>query len=347
MRQVVQPSSFHLWRSAGVVHSKPSPKRRRPRRPALDGPELPEGNLASENIRIALVDRWVRRHPVIVIAVLASFLISSFLTISTAVSGAASLLRETVSWRDREYERIDSIRSGMSIGKITEILGQPLFVRRNLAAELVESTFSRRGYWVQTLHNEVGATELIAITSCDPTFKPRINSVIGPIVLNESSYADSVKSKFGESLKPLSYRYFLGNTRPSYLYDEYSFGNPGLYKTFIVGINDACPTVAMNIHESGIYDSIWCDTPARAYSRPDRAATVEARNQRLDETMRFGLDESCFDAQALSAFRSHSVVNTYAEATGGFLLGKSGWLHIGVDRYQSLSVPTPVPTFPW
>ncbi len=74
-----------------------------------------------------------------------------------------------------------------------------------------------------------------------------------------------------------------GATANSYYYDEYYFGNPGLYKTYFVGINDACPYKATNDLRLPFLTSAY----TKATFRPED--------------------------QAVKAFRADAVANTYAE----------------------------------
>jgi hypothetical protein len=95
-------------------------------------------------------------------------------------------------------------------------------------------------------------------------------------VLNETRFDQS-------GAEPSTIHYFTsGATANSYYFDEYYFGNPGFYKTYFLGINDAC------LHEAPDPDATFLDL---------RSADIP------------------FDPadRAVAAFRARAAVNTYAE----------------------------------
>jgi hypothetical protein len=153
----------------------------------------------------------------------------------------------------------------------------------------------------------------MAITSCQTDFQPRFDGVdgsvpqLGKLVLNQT-HMDEV------SAMPTTIRYFTsGATANSYYYDEYYLGNPGHYKTYFVGINDACP-ISSSIDQTRF--SLF---------------GLSLANVRFDPSN-----------ESVRAFRSEAVANTYAE-TGIFfdpLLLDS--FKPGADRILTRTAP-PLP----
>ena len=230
------------------------------------------------------VDDWVRQTPPFIYLVLVALILASAITIWQGISRARDFYEDTFRWRQQEYTKISSLRSGISIAKVEEVLGSPLFVRTSQDGSLVEKTFRGHDYWVQAVHGVDGAVRLFAVTACDEDFRPQFDTPLGRIVLNESTF-DGVRGA------PTIIRYFVsGATANSYFFDEHWGGNPGLYKTYFLGINDACPAVAnyvLNLIAGGVF-------PPDALNYPDGIAYSDKLPQ-------------------VDQFRSKSVINTYAE----------------------------------
>jgi hypothetical protein len=139
-------------------------------------------------------------------------------------------------WREAEYARLARLRGGLSFAYFREILGTPLFVSRSKDGAYVQYLFHGRDYWVQAVTDAASETVLLmSITSCDASFQPPLKLSGTDIVLN--------KTKMDAGGRPQTVRYATAPaTTNSYYYDEYYFGNPGYYKTYFLGINDACPS---------------------------------------------------------------------------------------------------------
>src|SRR3990172_3370466 len=233
------------------------------------------------------VDDWVRQTPPFVYLVLAALILASAITIWQGVSRARGFYEDTFRWRQQEYSKLSSLRSGISIAKVEEVLGSPLFVRTSEDGSLVEKTFRGHDYWVQAVHGVDGAVQLLAATACHHDFKPRFHTPLGDIVLNQSTF-DGLQGD------PTLIRYFpSGATANSYFFDQYWGGNPGLYKTYLVGINDACPAAANYLINL---------TAAEVFIPDALDALYHADGIAYSHNLPY-IDE----------FRSKSVINTYAE----------------------------------
>src|SRR5207244_6957906 len=144
---------------------------------------------------------------------------------------------------------------GETLDYFRNVLGVPVFVSKSRDGQFTQSLFQGRQYWVQAVSDAAGTVGIVAVSSCDLDFRPRFEEPVGgiqdpsgathpllnPIVLNET-HLDQVGAG-----PPSKLHYFVsGATANTYLYDEYSFGNPGNYKTYFVGIDDACPPAQAN-----------------------------------------------------------------------------------------------------
>ena len=239
-----------------------------------------------------------------VLIILVTAFISSAIIIGNTIQQARDFYSDTFRWREHEYSKIAKLSAGISSEKVKETLGSPLFVRKSKDGLLTESSFRGRDYWVQTISDSSGTVKLLAVTACDDDFKPEIQSPVGRIVLNESRFDSTNKT-------PLAVRYFLsGATANSFFYDEYNLGNPGFYKTYLIGIDDACPALA-NYALDLAHQGQWPFAMQNAYEAAPYSATDEI----------------------VAAFRVNSIVNTYAE-TDVFTSAETllGSFQIGVDR---------------
>jgi len=177
----------------------------------------------------------IDKHPFTLFLVVIVFFISSFFTIIQGASWTINVYNKHVNWREMEYVKINETRAGMNIIKFNEAFGIPKFVRKSNNA-LIEYIYKRRDYWIQAISTSSGEVLFYAVTSCDPTFKPTIepNAIKRSITLQASTF-----HAVGDD--PTDSKYYLRYaTSNSYFYDYYYYGNPSLYQTIIVGINDAC-----------------------------------------------------------------------------------------------------------
>ena len=221
-------------------------------------------------------------------------------------------------WRETEYAKISRLRGGMTLDYFRDVLGTPMFVSKSTDGRFTQSLFQGRQYWVQAVTDALGSVDVMAVSSCDLDFRPRFEEPVGgiqdpsgathpllnPIVLNET-HLDQVGA---EPPSKLHY-WFSGATANSYFYDEYSFGNPGNYKTYFVGIDDACPPV-----------------PA-----PDVLQRLVGTDYR----------DKDFDAgdDAVNKFRASAIANTYSE-TGPFADPDAVTaFQIGADRILTRTAP--------
>jgi hypothetical protein len=216
----------------------------------------------------------------------------------------------TPDWRDAESSKLDQLKGGLSLQRFEDVLGTPLFVSRSRDGGFTQSLFRGRGYWVQAVSDSAGEVQLMAVTSCDDGFRPHFVGIPGArpalatIVLNETRFDQT-------GTTPTKVRYFTsGATANSFYYDEYYLGNPGLYKTYFVGINDACPFANLNGADSLFVLKDYRDVP---YDSSDTNVTT---------------------------FRANAVANTYGETAAFADPAALKSFQIGADRILTRTAPT-------
>lgn len=239
----------------------------------------------------------IDKNPITVSLLIIVFFISSFFTILQGFSFVNNFYQNTFKWKEQEYIKINSIRPHMSQAKFNEVFGMPSYVRKN-KKNLMEYLYKKRSYWIETISNDSGEVLFYAITSCDKNFKPEItpNPIRRTIVLQEST----LKS-VGSDANSLNY-FLSGATANSYFFDWYDWGNPSLYESVYVGVNDVCFPFGENIKNPDIFFK-----PADYIYDP--------KNSEIDN------------------FRRSTVINTYAESVSE-ASNLMDYFQIGVDRVQ-------------
>jgi hypothetical protein len=217
-----------------------------------------------------------------------------------------------VAVRQAEYSTLDKLRGGMALSYFQELLGAPSFVTRGRNGPFTQSLFRGHDYWLQAVSDDAGTVQLMAVTACDPDFHPAYEGQknsspsFSTITLNTTRLDQT-------GPPPNTVRYFTsGATANSYYYDEYYFGNPGLYKTYFVGIDDACALPP----DDARLPFLTADYQDRAYDPTD---------------------------SIVAKFRAAAMANTYAE-TGPFFddsVLKS--FQVGADRILTRTAPPAAP----
>lgn len=212
--------------------------------------------------------------------------------------------------RQAEYDTLDKLRGGMALAYFRELLSAPLFVTRGRNGPFTQSLFRGHDYWLQAVSDDAGTVQLMAVTACEPDFRPSYSGVdgsyprLGHIVLNQTHLDES-------GAMPNTVRYFTsGATANSYYYDEYYLGNPGEYKTYFVGVDDACAL------------------PPDDVRLPFLLSTYQ--NSTYDPS-----------DSVVAKFRAAAVANTYAETGPFFDASVLKSFQVGVDRILTRTAPPP------
>lgn len=186
---------------------------------------------------VAAALRW----PGIVLVTFAALILSSVVTLTDSGKGVWGWYRDDVQWRDREYEKLNALRAGFTIHRFEEALGAPVFQRPSDDGQLVETTFQGRSYWVQAVADRArDEVVLFSVTSCSKDFNPtfRLPDDV-PITLNASHLSD-IGAQRGSPGGVLADYFAPAATANAHFVEFIYGGNPGNYKSFAWGFNDAC-----------------------------------------------------------------------------------------------------------
>jgi hypothetical protein len=274
-------------------------------------------------------ERLDRLWLVVLVPIVAAVIAIIVNTLHAAEALSPVLDRVPVFGQEREYGRLTTFRAGMTISYLESKIGPPILSQRSITGDLINNTYRGDAYFVEAVEDPSTTVKLFAVTSCDPNFKPAFKSPSGrTIILQESTFASVAVP---EATTP---NYFLsGATAPSYFFESIYEGNPGLYKTWIVGVNTSCK---------------WTFKPG--YRGPEGPFDASSSPYRLginfDTTS--GRGEAVYDVWSslpqVAAFRSSTFVNTYAETDVGTDLGELGAAFYGVkDADVGQFVPGPDP----
>jgi hypothetical protein len=214
---------------------------------------------------------------------------------------------EPEDWRDAEYRKIGQLRAGLSLAWFEHLLGPPMFVTPSQDRMFTQYLYRGRDHWVQAIADNDGSVRLMTITSCDeqfrPTFAGELGSIpnMGGIILHQTRFDEVPASP------PTRVRYATSiATANSYYFDEYYLGNPGNYKTYFVGITDACPWLAPARTEIPLFER--------------------------------GVEYAADDPDVI-AFRAEAIANTYGETDIFFQEEVLASFQIGADRILTRTAP--------
>jgi hypothetical protein len=189
------------------------------------------------------LDARSKRSLVLVAVAVVAVFVTGIAGVVHVVIDIAHLVEPGADWRQAEYRRLNGLKAGYTIAKFEEVLGTPLF-SRPAGRGLTENTFQGRDYWVQAISDARGTVTIYAVTSCRRDFNPRF------VIPLSGKQAASVTLSRTVSARVLPERYQggviadyqgPGATSDIYYYDTWYGANPGFYKGFAWGVNDACP----------------------------------------------------------------------------------------------------------
>jgi hypothetical protein len=146
-------------------------------------------------------------------------------------------------WRQAQYRRLEGLKAGYTIAKFDEVLGTPVF-SRPAGPGLTENTFQGPEFWVQAISDAHGTVTIYAVTSCSRDFNPRF---VIPLSGHQTASVTLHRTVFAKVLPEgrqggvMADYQGPGATNDVFFYDTWYGANPGFYKSFAWGINDACP----------------------------------------------------------------------------------------------------------
>lgn len=139
--------------------------------------------------------------------------------------------------KEEKYEALKKLSVEVQINYFTKLLGSPLYINPVEGnKDLKEYVFVDDDFYVQTITNTNDKVYSYAIVSRKKDFNPTFEmSNLFKVSLNKTPFSEWL---IGKDL-PLNCYRFIGAHDPIYYFEEHYFGNPGLYLTYLVGINNS------------------------------------------------------------------------------------------------------------
>lgn len=260
----------------------------------------------------------LQKHSGWIIFVIIVATISGMITIITGVKGVRELYTETIGKRSYEQKLINELSTTVNISLFKKILGTEI-IKFQQDKELWQYLFKRYSYYVQAITDNSGTVLFYSITGCDPkkplTIRPpesrEINNKLNKIgSLNKITlHRDTFDSVFdAKNIDPKLFYFLSGATASSYALESYYGGNPSLYQTVYIGINDACSNEVEKMYN--YVDTFLTDS--------------------ID-----GVDLSKIVNRDITSFRHEAKINTYAETSPFFDVEKlilEDYFSVGPDR---------------
>lgn len=171
------------------------------------------------------------------------------------------MARDFVDPRFKEYENLKSLYAGASVSFFDGKLGPASIVRAApTEAGITERLYVKEDYIVQTLATPEGETKLYSVLSCNPNFKPSLNSFGGAVTLHDKPLAEQMRP--GQDPQELNY------LRPAVVINTVYFelaidvSAPSHYRGYGYGVNTACSTGSGS--ESPPAPSVYEGPPSKA-----------------------------------------------------------------------------------
>lgn len=135
------------------------------------------------------------------------------------------------------YSMLDQLATEVQLNYFVKLLGDPIFVNYSSDRKNIEYIFVTSSYFVQAITNSDDKVLEYAVTSRDKDFNPTFKNQAIPqfrVTLGISHYQDLINSGY----QPDQCYGFLGNTAPSFYFEQYPADNTTDYQTYFVGFND-------------------------------------------------------------------------------------------------------------
>ena len=217
--------------------------------------------------------------------------------------------------KSTETTNIRNLATGVHIDYLETYLPKPAeFVTFSKDRKQKERIYVMDSAYVQVVTNMDEAVQAYAVT-----FRKQTNDKQGSGIV-EISPGKTMLSKVTENSQARQKCYgFRGNTTSSFYAEEYYFGNPGLYQTYVFGVNDA---------------GFMAGTQQLGFSE----GKIKTRDVfKSDKTGNMTFDE--YDCASIpSTYRSSTPVNTYMVLAPGVQFSDIAF-PFGVDRNQLRLMP--------
>ena len=237
--------------------------------------------------------------------------------IATLLGILASLLVIGVSWRqlrhrprstdvdglDEPLQAVGSLAAGVQLTYFQERLGDPTF--RTPGEAFDEHIFVHDAFYVQAITDRSGTVTLYSVTTRAQDFNPVLDIHHGTPTLKVTLGRDTFASV---GTGPVSRGGYLGARRFHY-WESHYLGNPGLYQTYIVSLNDAGYMGA----RGDLVAAIGALSVLESEEGLAAASAEEAR-------------------ELLGRFAAETVVNTYSVASDSFPSERLQCMRFGPDK---------------
>jgi hypothetical protein len=177
------------------------------------------------------------------VAIIATIIVG-VLVVGGYLFGAVRTARKRLGRRSDLYRRLETLTADVHFDYFVERLGMGGHAFKDVADTWVEYIFADEFAYVQVVTDATGRVLFYSVTSHDDDFKPRIwprkipraaNPMLPLKNLGDASFAET-----GENLDLTAVEFFIsGATAPSHYLEAYYLGNPGMYRTYLVGLNQA------------------------------------------------------------------------------------------------------------
>ncbi|MFA6408342.1 MAG: ETEC_3214 domain-containing protein [Candidatus Paceibacterota bacterium] len=143
-------------------------------------------------------------------------------------------LEQMIFYKRVWLRKIDQLAASVNINLFFEILGSPVFI--NTSENRKQYVFINDLFYADATADLNGTVLMYTVTTRRSDFNPtlKLANAIAAIKLGIDTFQELDAVAFGSGKVSSG----LGNRRAFY-FEEYYFGNPGLYQTYLFGINDA------------------------------------------------------------------------------------------------------------
>ena len=206
---------------------------------------------------------------------------------------------------DEPTQAVRSLAAGVQLTYFQERLGDPTFTTQGEAFD--EHIFVHDAFYVQAITDPSGTVTLYSVTTRAEDFDPVLDIDYGWPTLKVTLGRDTFASV---GTDPVSRGGYVGARRFHY-WESHYLGNPGLYQTYIVSLNDA------------------------GYMRAhgDVVAAIGALSVlKSEEGLAAGAKEEALEL--LGRFAAETVVNTYSVASDSFPRERLQCMQFGPDKDQ-------------
>lgn len=209
-----------------------------PRRTCVTGRLTPVCNLSKgDGVALGLGDDLVIGASA---ATLVTFLLGAF-------RASRHAYVSTVGKRREHHKRLGRLTADVHLDYFTSLADQSVHAFKNVLrgsdgetpSSFVEYIFVNDFYYLQAVTDSIGAVVFYSVTTRQKTFNP----LIWPS--RYGNLTDAQPARLGlftldQFKAPTGARYFFsGATAPSHYTESFSWGNPGLYRTYFLGYNEA------------------------------------------------------------------------------------------------------------